>query len=119
MTLLLVFIVGLVIGVGVGMSLRKTPAAAPAPVATPAAKTVTPAAPAPASKAALNSKWLPGLGGADNVQQAEVIAATRVRVALKDGHRLDERALVAAGVQAVAAIDEKVFHLIVGQQAAA
>ncbi|WP_373973917.1 PTS transporter subunit EIIB [Chitinibacter sp. SCUT-21] len=112
MTMLISFLVGLVLGV-IGMKMtRKAPeatASSNAPIAPAAPKAI--AQPSSAVKPA----WLVGLGGESNVQEAETIAVTRVRVTLQDGSRLNEAALKAAGVQAVAPINAKVFHLIVGQ----
>jgi phosphotransferase system IIB component len=117
MTLVISFLVGLVLGV-IGMKMtRKAPEVAAAKTIV---ETVVVAAPRVAAKPAsvVKDAWYAGLGGEDNVQQAEAIAATRVRVSLQDGRRLNESALKAAGVLAVAPISAQVFHLIVGPQAA-
>ena len=55
-----------------------------------------------------------GLGGRDNVRAVEVAAVTRVRVELADPGKLDQPALQAAGVAAVARASETIAHLIVG-----
>ncbi len=60
---------------------------------------------------------LAALGGAENVQQAESAAETRLRVAVGDGARLDETALTAAGVQGILRLPDNVLHLIVGLNA--
>ncbi|QLG89215.1 PTS transporter subunit EIIB [Chitinibacter bivalviorum] len=112
--MVIVFLAGLIIGVGVGMSMRKAPAAQPVVQQAPVkavAQTAT-------SDSAVQAAWLPALGGAGNVKEAEAIAATRVRVTLLDGAKLNESALKQAGVQAVAAINAQVFHLIVGPKVA-
>lgn len=111
MAIFISFIVGLLLGV-IGMKLtRKTSQATPAAISQAAA----PAAKVSAKpQSVLKDSWLAGLGGEQNVQQAEAIAATRVRVSLQDGTRLNESALKQAGVLAVAPINAQVFHLIVG-----
>ncbi len=115
MALVISFIVGLVLGV-IGMVLTRKAPAAPV-VEKKAAALVSPKQPAkPAS--VVQEAWYEGLGGEHNVQQAAAIAATRVRVSLQDGSRLNESALRKAGVLAVAPINAQVFHLIIGPQAA-
>jgi len=60
---------------------------------------------------------LAALGGAGNVQQTESAAETRLRVAVGDQAKLDEAALLAAGVHAVMRLPGNVLHLIVGLNA--
>lgn len=120
MALVISFIVGLVLGV-IGVQLtRKKPEAKQSVVSQPVvAAPVAPTVKALTKPASvLKDAWFVGLGGEHNVQQAEAIAATRVRVSLQDGTRLNESVLKKAGVLAVAPINAQVFHLIVGPQAA-
>lgn len=58
------------------------------------------------------------LGGIDNITESEAVALTRVRVVLRDGSRLNESSLTAAGVRGVMHVDGGVVHLIVGEDAA-
>lgn len=120
MGLVISFIVGLVLGV-IGVKLTRKAPEAQQSVVTPAAvaSPVVPAAKALTKPASvLKDAWFVGLGGEHNVQEAEAIAATRVRVSLQDGTRLNESVLKKTGVLAVAPINAQVFHLIVGPQAA-
>lgn len=115
MALVISFIVGLVLGV-IGMVLTRKSSAAPVAEQKPAA---VPSPKLPAKPASVvQQAWYEGLGGEHNVQEAAAIAATRVRVRLQDGARLNESVLRKAGVLAVAPINAQVFHLIVGSQAA-
>ncbi|WP_410499814.1 hypothetical protein [Chitinibacter sp. S2-10] len=110
MALIISFLLGLLVGV-VAMQLQRKTA--------DTVRSKTPVAPQmnvePLS--VLKEAWLAALGGEKNVQQAQAIAATRVRVSLQDGNCLDEAALTQSGVQAVVPINAQVFHLIVGPQA--
>lgn len=64
-----------------------------------------------------NEALLRALGGAQNLRKVEPIALTRVRVEVAEASRIDEAAALAAGVQAVMRVGEKVVHLIVGPTA--
>jgi PTS system glucose-specific IIC component len=57
------------------------------------------------------------LGGRDNLRVVEARAETRVRVAVHDASRVDERALTAAAGGAVMAAAPAVWHLVVGPEA--
>nr|WP_314899223.1 PTS glucose transporter subunit IIBC [uncultured Deefgea sp.] len=72
----------------------------------------------PAEKAGeiRNKALLAALGGQSNIAEVTSIAATRVRVQLKDMSQFNESAVLAAGVDAVAKLDGNVLHLIVGDQ---
>jgi PTS system glucose-specific IIC component len=59
------------------------------------------------------------LGGAGNIVRAEEIALTRLRVELRDAARVNEGALMKAGVLGVWRLSDGVLHLIVGEDAAA
>ncbi len=61
-----------------------------------------------------NKALLAALGGPANISEVASIAATRVRVLLKDVSQLNEPAALAAGVTAVAKLEGNVLHLIVG-----
>lgn len=64
-----------------------------------------------------NPALLSALGGLANISEVASIAATRIRVVLKDAQQLNEAAALAAGVAAVAKLDGNVLHLIVGDPA--
>lgn len=92
--------------------------AAPAPAAA-AAPVVAASAPV-ISDSDINSKATKiqaALGGLSNIRKLEAIAGTRLRVELLDAARLNEAALLDAGVEGVMPQGDQVFHLIVGQQA--
>lgn len=61
-----------------------------------------------------NAALLAALGGQTNISEVAPIAATRVRVVLKDPSQFKESAALAAGVSAVANLEGNVLHLIVG-----
>ncbi len=71
--------------------------------------------PAPAVKA-LARDLLPALGGAENVRTVEPCARTRVRLTVADPERIDEPALVAAGIRGVMRLPGAVFHLVLGEE---
>ncbi|MGL6040689.1 MAG: glucose PTS transporter subunit EIIB, partial [Deefgea sp.] len=77
---------------------------------------VSEAIPAAKSGEIHNKALLAGLGGQANIDEVASIAATRVRVHLKDMSQFNESAVLAAGVDAVAKLDGNVLHLIVGDQ---
>jgi PTS system N-acetylglucosamine-specific IIC component len=58
-------------------------------------------------------------GGPSNVQVAEHVAVTRLRVVLHDAHRADQEALKRAGTAGVMKVSENVWHVIAGQRAPA
>jgi PTS system glucose-specific IIC component len=74
------------------------------------------AAPTPAVKA-LARAVLPALGGAENVRTVEPCARTRVRLTLAEPGRIDEPALVAAGIRGVMRLPGAVVHLVLGEEA--
>ncbi|WP_028453963.1 PTS glucose transporter subunit IIBC [Chitinilyticum litopenaei] len=76
-----------------------------------------PAAPASAAAGVDKLALIAALGGKANILNAEVVAGTRVRVALADGAGLNEAALKSQGVEAVVSQGSNVFHLIAGSQA--
>jgi PTS system glucose-specific IIC component len=58
------------------------------------------------------------LSGPDNVLALDALAATRLRVRLKDPGKIDLKALAAAGVKAVMALPDHESDLIIGPEAA-
>ena len=73
------------------------------------AETVTPTTPSLLSADVVNA-----LGGEGNVTSQQRVALTRVRVQLKEGQRLDESALKAAGIPAVMVLPGGAVHLLTG-----
>jgi PTS system glucose-specific IIC component len=94
-----------------------TPSAAPvaAPASVPAVRrlavTVTP------HHRARAAEITAALGGRQNIESVEAIAITRLRVALHDVGRVDEPALERAGAYGVMRVGDRVFHVIVGEDA--
>ncbi|MGE8483720.1 MAG: PTS glucose transporter subunit IIB [Pseudomonas sp.] len=56
------------------------------------------------------------LGGVDNLKSHQPVALTRMRVELRDVARIDQQALMAAGVPGVMMLDGGVVHLLTGLQ---
>ena len=69
---------------------------------------------APTTPSLLSAEVLSALGGEGNVTSQQRVALTRVRVQLKEGVRLDESALKAAGIPAVMVLPGGVVHLLTG-----
>ena len=65
-----------------------------------------------AGKKALD--WTKALGGADNIKDLKPCAVTRLRVVVKDASKVNKMRLEAEGVQAVMALPDNTYHLIVG-----
>jgi PTS system glucose-specific IIC component len=59
------------------------------------------------------------LGGRSNIAEIDAAAITRLRVKLKSGSPVDERALQSAGVKGVMHLSGDIVHLIVGDDAEA
>jgi phosphotransferase system IIB component len=53
----------------------------------------------------------------DNIESAEAVAITRLRVSLRDAGRIDERALDRAGVTGMMHVADGLVHVIVGEDA--
>jgi glucose PTS system EIICB or EIICBA component len=70
--------------------------------------------PAAAEKA---HKFVLGLGGAENIQQVEAVAETRLRVVIGNEQRVNEADLKTAGVDGIMRLPNKILHLIVGPNA--
>ncbi|MCF4994006.1 PTS N-acetyl-D-glucosamine transporter [Pseudomonas syringae] len=62
-------------------------------------------------------QWLTALGGGDNVLQLGCIAMTRVRLQLADGKAMSEARLKELGCQGVSQLEDRVWHLLVGEKA--
>jgi PTS system glucose-specific IIC component len=77
------------------------------------------AAPRAAVDPAKAGRILGALGGKANVRKADAVAATRIRVTLKDPSLLDAAGLESAGVNAVQDLGNGERDLIVGQDAPA
>lgn len=86
-------------------------AAATAPVAV-----VEPSEPV-AVTAPQAQQWLSALGGSDNVLQLDCIAMSRIRLQLADGKALSESRLKELGCLGVSALEDGVWHLLVGERA--
>ena len=86
------------------------------PVSTP--KTVSPAVTVTPGHRARAAALAAALGGNDNIESVEAVAITRLRVALGDEGRIDERALERAGAGGVMRVSDRVVHVIVGEDAA-
>lgn len=92
-----------------------------ATVATPASTPTAPMAAAVRATPALRERAraiTAALGGEGNVEIADQIALTRLRVVLRSEAPVDEGALTRAGVLGVWRLPERVVHLIVGEDAA-
>lgn len=61
--------------------------------------------------------WLAGIGGAGNVEKADLVAGTRVRVQVKDSSRVDLPALRAAGLPGAVQVGPQTWHLVAGSNA--
>jgi PTS system glucose-specific IIC component len=93
--------------------------AVPPPVAEPGA-----ASPAPRpsgrqddpARAARVRAILEALGGAANVESVDAVAATRLRVVVRDGS-IDQEAILAAGAGGVMPVPPRTLHVIVGLDA--
>ncbi len=59
-------------------------------------------------------EWLAAVGGADNVDKADLVAGTRVRLQVRDDSRVDTAALTAAGLPGVVQVAPGVWHLVAG-----
>nr|WP_305836757.1 N-acetylglucosamine-specific PTS transporter subunit IIBC [Pseudomonas sp. A29(2023)] len=65
----------------------------------------------------LAQQWLTALGGSDNVLQLDCIAMSRIRLQLADGKALSETRLKELGCLGVSALEDGVWHLLVGERA--
>jgi PTS system beta-glucosides-specific IIC component len=62
-------------------------------------------------------QWLDAAGGPDNVVAADLVAATRVRLQVRDSARVDTAALKAAGLPGAVQVAPDVWHLVAGLSA--
>lgn len=62
-------------------------------------------------------QWLTALGGSDNVLQLDCIAMSRIRLQLADGKALSESRLKELGCLGASALEDGVWHLLVGERA--
>jgi N-acetylglucosamine PTS system EIICBA or EIICB component len=72
-----------------------------------------------AEDATVAQRLVDAFGGPSNVQVAEHVAVTRLRVVLRDARRADQEALKRAGTAGVMKVSENVWHVIAGQRAPA
>ena len=61
----------------------------------------------------------PAIALEGNVQMAEHVAVTRLRVVLREPQRADQEALKRAGTAGVMKVSDNVWHVIAGQRAPA
>lgn len=59
-------------------------------------------------------QWLTALGGPENVEQAHLVAETRVRVQVRDDALVDPEALARAGLAGSVQVGPGVWHLVAG-----
>ena len=93
-----------------------------APAAAPRGARSEPVDPSPAVTAkdrTLAGTLVAALGGQENIARSEACALTRVRVEVRDGARVDEAALEAAGAAGVLRLSDSVLHLVLGERAGA
>lgn len=62
-------------------------------------------------------EWMAAMGGRDNVESADLVAETRVRVTVKDSSLVDTAALTEAGLPAAVEVSPGVWHLVAGLDA--
>jgi PTS system glucose-specific IIC component len=61
--------------------------------------------------------YIAALGGKENIVRVDACAETRLRLVLRDEHKIDEAALKTRGIAAVVKLPEKTFHLLAGLNA--
>lgn len=101
--------------------MRSSGAAIAAPVATPISATPVAGASRSPFTPELRARAraiIAGLGGAENIVQADLIALTRLRVELRNADRINEAELTKAGALGVWRVSSNVVHVIVGEDAA-
>jgi PTS system glucose-specific IIC component len=59
-------------------------------------------------------EWTKALGGTGNIKELTPCAVTRLRVVVADTEKVNKMRLESGGVQAVMALPDKTYHLIVG-----
>ena len=60
------------------------------------------------------SAYLAALGGKSNIVRVEACAETRLRVVVRDPGQVNEAALRAEGIAALASVDRETLHLLAG-----
>lgn len=75
------------------------------------------AAPVTSEHQTLAAELLQQIGGKDNIESVLVCATSRVRLELRTDTKLNEHALRAAGVTQVMRINERIVHLLMGDDA--
>jgi N-acetylglucosamine PTS system EIICBA or EIICB component len=95
-------------------------AAAPAVAAEPGPPSIShqPVGPS-AEETEIAQRLVRAFGGSSNVQAAENVAVTRLRVVLRDTGKADQEALQSAGAGSVMKASDNVWHVIAGQRAPA
>jgi PTS system N-acetylglucosamine-specific IIC component len=95
-------------------------AAAPAVAAEPGPPSIShqPVGPS-AEETEIAQRLVRAFGGPSNVQAAEHVAVTRLRVVLRDTDKADQEALQSAGAGSVMKATDNVWHIIAGQRAPA
>jgi PTS system glucose-specific IIC component len=86
-------------------------AESPSPVKAPAHAGIQPALRDPDAARKANA-FLAAVGGKENVVRVDACAETRLRLVVRDGNRIDETPLKAAGIVAVVKIDNATYHLL-------
>jgi PTS system glucose-specific IIC component len=94
------------------------PEAVPAPRAPAPVQVAAPAAAPSEAVITQAAALLQALGGEANLRDLATVAATRIRVQLADGAKLDPAGARATGVRAIMPLADGVFHLIIGPAAA-
>jgi PTS system glucose-specific IIC component len=104
-----------------GSDAELPPAGTPIAVGTAAASAAAAAAAVLAGSAQSSTQQIAraeqiraALGGSENIVKLDALAATRLRVVLADGSRIDAAALKAAGVPAIQALKSGAVDLLVG-----
>lgn len=69
------------------------------------------------AEAKQGKQWLDAIGGPNNVEKADLVAGTRVRVKVRDSARVDLPALEAAGLPGAVQVAPDVWHLVAGLNA--
>jgi PTS system glucose-specific IIC component len=88
----------------------------PSPVKAPVPAGIQPTLRDPDAARKANA-YIAAVGGKGNVVRVDACAETRLRVVVRDGTRIDEVPLKAAGIAAVVMIDGKTYHLLAGLNA--
>ena len=63
------------------------------------------------------SAYIAALGGTANIVRVDACAETRLRLVVRDGHKVQEPALRAEGIAALVVVDNQTLHLLAGLNA--